>query len=77
MLLKELELELPGLRTEEDIRDILFGGDTLRLNLKYVEKIKILMCNLCSVDFLLPMKDTLKYLWVKIKFQWSEKIRAA
>lgn len=67
-LLKEIELELPVFNFLLDICTILTNAGSLRLDLRKVEKVRLLMFNPYMIDFLLPMKKMLKYLRIKIQY---------
>lgn len=65
--LKEIEIELPGgARRAGDVRRMLLKGGSLQLELRYVERMKLLVYTPVMLDSLMPARETLKYLRVKL-----------
>lgn len=65
-LLSRVQLDLPKVVYLASATKMLREGVYLRLKLAKVETLMISMGNPCGLDFLLPMKKTLKWLRVKI-----------
>lgn len=65
--LTEVELEFPGCYSVLRASRIMTLGASLRLGLKTVKRLRLLLCNPCCLDLLLPIKNSLRWLRVKIQ----------
>lgn len=66
--LAEVELELPGFKSLYSICKNLERAAFYRLELQKVEKLNLVMHSPCSLDFILPMRESLKSLRVRIVY---------
>lgn len=73
--LTDVEIEMPAYHSLPRRCDIVWKTVCLRLQLSKVERLKLLLLRPCSLDFLLPMWKTLKYLRVRIKSQCVDQVK--